>query len=151
MKTNGDVKLTIAGLNTKIYQQKIKEVINASEFPKVDFDRYYRPNTAILPEACNKLMKIKDKMGFDDSGEWCGCILDPVGFFSINLSSKFHVNNVIRASMLQDLQPDYYLGMYNKVLYLSKDGFNYNMDVSNLRIEQFEPLEENHTIAGGVV
>lgn len=151
VKTNGDVKLTIAGLNTKIYQQKIKEVINASEFPKVDFDRYYRPNTAILPEACNKLMKIKDKMGFDDSGEWRGCVLEQVGFFSINLNSKFHVINVIRASKLQDLQPDYYLGMYNKVLYLSKDGFNYNMNIGNARIEQFEPLEENHTIAEGVV
>jgi len=150
VKTNGDVKLTIAGLNTKIYQQKIKEVIKASEFPKVDFNRLYRPNTSILPEACRKLLKVRDNMGYDKNGDWRGCTLESVGFFSINLNSKFHINNTIQCAILQGLKPDYYLGSYNSTLYLTLKGFDFK-ERSGYKYEQFYALEENQTISGGRV
>ena len=145
----GKSKITIAGLNTTFYQKKLDELFTDGDI-KTIFDRYYRPNTCILPDGCRKLLKNRDNMGYDKNGLWRGCTLEPVGFFSINLQSKYHINNVIRASILQGLKPAYYLGKYNKTMYLDKNGFDLKQHTGFL-YEQFFTLEENQTIDGGRV
>lgn len=145
----GKSKITIAGLNTAFYQKKLDELFSDGDV-KTIFDRYYRPNTCILPDGCKKLLKNRDNMGYDAKGLWRGCTLEPVGFFSINLQSKYHINNVIRASILQGLRPSYYLGKYNKTMYLDKNGFDLKQHTGFL-YEQFFTLEENQTIDGGRV
>lgn len=151
VKDTGEVKLTVAGLNTKIYQSKIKEILDKSEFKAVDFDRLYRPNVCILPEACKKLLKVKDNMGYDESGLWRGAVLENVGFFSINLDSKFHINNSKQASRLQGFHELHYLGRYNTTMYLTEKGFTFKKPKRKFKLEEFEALEENQTIDGGRV
>lgn len=151
VKKSGEVKLTIAGLNTKIYQKTIKDILDKSEFKAVDFDRVYRPNVCILPEGCKKLLKVKDNMGYDEKGLWRGAVLENVGFFSINFNSKFHINNSKQAARLQGLNPLYYLGMYNTTIYLTGNGFTRNKPKQKFKLEEFEALEENQTIEGGRV
>lgn len=150
VKKNGDVKITIAGLNTSIFQKLLKRQLEKSEFPRMDFDRYYRPNTCVHPSACKKLLKISDNMGYDDKGLWRGCTLEPVGFYSIRMSSKYHVNNARHAAKIQGFDADYYYGMYNSPIYLTDKGFTFYCN-DKFRVDEFEPLEENQTIKGGVV
>lgn len=146
----GNVKLTIAGLNTKFYQSTIKDILDKSQFPRIDFNRLYRPNTSIMPDACRKLLKVRDNMGYDEEGLWRGCTLEPVGFFSIRTDSPFHINNMKQAALLQGKDEEYYFGMYNSVMTLTANGFEYTENDGYL-YEEFYTLEENETIKGGEV
>ena len=146
----GNVKLTIAGLSTKFYQSKIKEALDNSEFPRVDFNRLYRPNTSIMPDACKKLLKVRDNMGYDEKGLWRGCVLQPVGFFSIRTDSQFHINNMKQAALLQGKPEEFYFGKYNSVMTLTANGFEYT-EYDGYLYEEFYTLEENETIKGGEV
>lgn len=150
LDSKGNVKLTIAGLNTRFFQTKLKEELDKTEFKRVVFNKLYRPNTGILPEACRKLLKIRDNMGYDENGMWRGCILEPVGFFSIRSNSKFHMNNMKECALLQGNYENYYIGMYNSVMYLTSEGFDYN-EREGFKYEEIYTLEENETIKGGVV
>ena len=150
LDNKGNVKLTIAGLNTKIFQSRIKEELDKSEFKRITFNKYYRPNTAILPEACRKLLKIRSNMGYDENGLWRGCTLEPVGFFSIRSNSNFHINNMKECAVLQGKRENYYMGLYNSVMYLNENGFDYD-EKDDFKYEEIYSLEENETIKGGVV
>jgi len=146
----GNVKLTIAGLNTKFYQSTIKDILDKSEFPRIDFNRLYRPNTSVLPDACRKLLKVRDNMGYDEQGLWRGCTLEPVGFYSINSDSEFHKNNMKQCALMQGLYFEEYISKYNSPIFLTKNGFTYKVN-GTFKYEQFFTLEENQTIEGGKV
>lgn len=150
LDNKGNVKITIAGLNTRFFQMKLKEELEKTDFKRVVFNKLYRPNTGILPEACRKLLKIRDNMGYDENGLWRGCTLEPVGFFSIRSNSKFHMNNMKECALLQNKFENYYIGMYNSVMYLTSEGFDYN-EREGFKYEEIYTLEENETIKGGVV
>ena len=146
------IKLTVAGLRVNDYQKFLADKLK-TENPKRVLERYYRPNTFIMPDACHKLLKKTDKMGFDKYG-WRGCVLEECGFAMCDMNSRFHINNAIRAALAQGLKPDSYLGEFFNPLYVTKDGFTNRMSRSKLQkalMESFETLEDRQPIPKGVI
>lgn len=136
------IKLTVAGLRTKDFEANLT--------PE-NFKRYFRPNIFILPFACHKLLKDTANMGFDDKGLWRGPILTGCGFAMCDMMSKFHINNAIQAALSQDESPAYYLGEFDKPLYLSDRGFSDKSIKKKVLYESFEAVEDRQPIPKGVV
>lgn len=142
--------LTIAGLNTTKYQKSIDKIISESKYPKVDFDNLYRPNVIVSPSLSGKLLKNITHMGFDENGLWRGPILEPIGFYSINMDSAYHNNNAERVAEMQGEKVSKWVGKYSSSITLTDSGFKSGIDV-DFKYDYFEPLEEQQPIKGGLV
>lgn len=153
LKPGGGIKLTIAGLKTKSYEDAIKaEMAKRPDLkPETVFDAYYRPNTAISSSVARKLIKDRSNIGYV-AEEWRGPVLVPVGFYVVNHNSKFHINNMCQAARMQNLPDDTYFARYQKNYYLTEKGFKCGSPIpkSDL-VEGWLPLENNDILRGGLV
>lgn len=138
-KKTGKFKITIAGLNTSIYEKTLNAM---NEDKELIMYKYYRPNLFIEPSACRKLVKTRKNSGFDEQGNWCGSVLEKYGFAMIAVDSKFHLNNLRRAEEIQGLPLGTYCGKWVDKLYLTENGFSAAPSEANDGYEAFLPLED---------
>ena len=140
-------KITIAGLNTKIYEDTLNHMDGLKEMVMYD---YYHPNIFIEPSACRKLVKNRNTCQIDESGEWIGPVLDHYGFAMIDINSKYHVNNLRRAEEIQDVKAGTYVNHWINKLYLSDKGFSDRPTEDTDKWEGFIPMEDRSRFVRGV-
>lgn len=144
------IKITVAGLRAKDYEKFLAEKTNEIGVEKT-IEKYFRPNTILLPEAVHKLLKDCAKMGYDSNGLWRGPVLTECGFALCDMESRFHSGNAIQAALLQGQSPAYWLGEFFDVLYVTKDGFKNRIRKKSGLIESYETLEDAQPIGKGRV
>ena len=145
-KKDNKIHLTIAGLNTRKYEDILN---NMKDDPEIVIYKYYHPNIYIEPSGCRKLVKSRETCHFDDDGTWCGCVLVPYGFAMIATNSKFHINNLARAEDLQGLSKGTYTGKWIDKLYLSENGFSDEAAEETRGYEAFVTVEDQTRFVRG--
>ena len=138
-KKTGKFKITIAGLNSSVYEKTLNSM---KEDPELIMHDYFHPNIFIEPSACRKLVKSRVNFGYNDAGDWCGCVLEPYGFAMINTDSKLHLNNMRRCEEIQGLRSGTYCNNWIRKLYLSDKGFHWEESEKCEKWEAFYPLED---------
>ena len=140
-------KVTIAGLNTKIYEDTLNQMDEEKELIMYN---YYHPNIFIEASACRKLVKNRSHFAYDEEGKWIGPVLDHYGFAMIDTFSKYHVNNLRRAEEIQNLKAGTYVNHWITKLYLSDKGFSEKTSNDTDHWEGFIPLEDRSRFVRGV-
>lgn len=139
-------KITIAGLNTSVYEHKLNEM---KMDPELIMYNYYHPNIFIEPSACRKLVRSRKNFGFDpENGDWCGSVLDHYAFAMIATDSKFHLNNMRRCEEIQGKREGTYCNNWIRKLYLSEKGFSEKKSEDGI-YEAFVPLEDRSRFVKG--
>lgn len=122
IRTDGKIKLTVAGLNTGRMAKAIASESDRCGSLEKAFEKYFRPNVLIAPSVANKLIMDRSGCRFDD-GNWIGPQLVPCGFDLVSMDSTFHLHNARVAAHLQGEMSTYWMGMFSDRIYLEEKGF----------------------------